>query len=117
MRVIALISLLVGSLAQMLLDGQTFTHAVLGIICGAVAIGAGLASIGKDHVSRLWFGRIIAGLGLVLALFCVLQLPSAYQYQTEFNERARKAREMREAQSMPNTAQGQAASPAISTNK
>jgi hypothetical protein len=102
MRVIALISLLFGLTLQMLLDGQTFTHAVLGISCGAAAILFGLASSRKDSAdsTRRWEGRIMAGLGLVLAVICVEQLPSAYRFQTKFNERSKRAR----AASMPEVA-------------
>ena len=45
----------------------------------------------------------MAALGLMLALFCVVQLPSAYQFQTKFNERSKKAREMRESKPTPNS--------------
>ena len=98
MRVIALLSLLFGFLGEMLLDGQTFTHAVLGIICGAVAITCGLLSAHKDraNASCLWEGRIMAVLGLALAVFCVIQLPSAYRFQTKFNDRARSYQELHE---------------------
>lgn len=43
----------------------------------------------------------MAALGILLALFCVVQLPTAYQSQTKFNERIRKAIEMREAKPVP----------------
>jgi len=100
MRVVALLSLLFGFMAQMLLDGQTFTHAVLGIACGATAILFGLASAWKDNSgsTRRWEGRIMAALGLVLAVFCVVQLPSAYRFQTKFNERSKRAGAARKAE-------------------
>jgi hypothetical protein len=120
MRVIALLSLIFGFMAQLLLDGQTFSHAVFGIICGIAAVMGGLVSARKDYADegRRWLGRIMAGLGLVLALFCIVQLPSAYQFQAKFNERSRKAREMREAKPTPNNAPEPAATaPSVSTNK
>jgi hypothetical protein len=95
MRVIALLSLLSGSLGLLILDGQTFTHAVMGIVCGIAAGAAGWASARRDYPNR-WEGRIMAALGLVLALGCVIQLPSAYRGQTKFNELSRKAHEMRQ---------------------
>jgi hypothetical protein len=106
MRVIALLSLLFGFMEQMILDGQTFAHAVLGIICGVAAVGSGLASACKDYADegRRWLGRIMAGLGVVLAIFCLVQLPSAYQFQARFNERSRKAREMKNGKPTPNNA-------------
>ena len=104
MRVIALLALLFGLVAQMVLDGQTFTHAIFGIICGIAAVTSGLVSARKDYADRgrRWLGRIMAGLGLVLAIFCVIQLPSAYRFQTTFNERTRKAKEMENTKLTPN---------------
>lgn len=92
MRVIALLSLLFGFIGLMLLDGQTFTHAVEGIVCGIAAVTCGLLSVSRDHANATcrWEGRIMAALGLVLALFCVVQLPSAHRRQTKFNERSQK---------------------------
>jgi hypothetical protein len=92
MRVIAFLSLFFGFTGLMLLDGQTFTHAVTGIICGTVAIGAGLACARKDHANggRRWGGLGMAALGLVLAVYCVVQLPSAYGFQEKFNTRSRE---------------------------
>jgi hypothetical protein len=106
MRVIALLALLFGFLMQMILDGQTFTHAVFGIVCGVAAIGGGLASARKDHSDkgRRWLGRIVASLGLALALFCVVLLPSAYRFQAKFNERSKKAREMENTKPASNSA-------------
>lgn len=82
----------------MLLDGQTFMHAVFGIICGIAALVCGLGSARKDYSNetRRWLGQIMAFLGVVLAVFSVIQLPTAYQTQTRFNERSKKIREMRE---------------------
>ena len=120
MRVIALLSLLFGFMTQMLLDGQTFTHAVFGIICSIAAVGGGLVSARRDYADegRRWLGRIMAGLGLVLALFCVVQLPSSYQFQAKFNERSRKAREMEKAKQTPNTSlEPTATAPSVLTNK
>jgi hypothetical protein len=58
----------------------------------------------------------MAGLGVVLAIFCVVQLPSAYKFQAFFNERSRQAREM-EKTTMPNTAEPTGSAPANSTNR
>jgi hypothetical protein len=96
MRVIALLSLFFGVLAQLLLDGQTFTHAALGIICGAVAVACGLGSARRDRADATcrWEGRIMAGLGLMLGVFCIVQLPSAYRGQAKFNERSRNRQKL-----------------------
>ena len=92
MRVIALLSLLFGFLGLMLLDGQTFTHAAMGVLFGAAAIVCGLGSARRDFAKAAyrWEGRILAGLGLVLVVVCVVRIPSAYRFQAKFNERSRR---------------------------
>jgi predicted phage tail protein len=104
MRVIALLSLLFGFMGEMLLDGQTFTHAVFGIIFGAAAITCGLSSAHRDRANAtcLWEGRIMAALGLALAVFCVIQLPSAYRFQTKFNDRSKSYQRLHETAPTPN---------------
>lgn len=89
MRVVALLSLVSGLLGLLLLDGQVFTHAVVGIICGGVAIGCGIASARKTRPNTMdrWVGRTLAGLGLLLAVFSAAQLPGAHESQIKFNER------------------------------
>jgi hypothetical protein len=103
MRVIALVSLLFGFIWLMLLDGQVFTHAVQGIICGGVAIACGLVSARKERASTMkrWAGRSLAGFGVLLVVISAAQLPGAYEFQTRFNERSRRARE---AQDKPRSA-------------
>jgi hypothetical protein len=51
MRVIALLSLLFGFTGLMLLDGQTFTHVVMGLILGVVAFACGFGSARRDQAS------------------------------------------------------------------
>ena len=92
MRVIALLALLFGFMAQMLLDGQVFAHAVFGIACGIVAIGCGLVSARSQHRyrSEAW---VLAALGFLLGVWCIVALPSAYRRQETFNSRSRDYRE------------------------
>jgi hypothetical protein len=99
MRVIALLSLLFGFLAQGLLDGQTFTHAALGIVFGVVAIACGLAAAREAHPHR-WEGRIMAAFGLALGVWCIIMLPSAYRFQKQFNG-VWEQRKQKEEQSRP----------------
>jgi hypothetical protein len=80
------ILVVVGALGLLLLDGQTFTHAVFGLICGAIAVVIGLsgdrpgeASTGRGRLR----GVGLAG-GLLLAV-CLALLPSAYRQQQRFN--------------------------------
>jgi hypothetical protein len=105
-RPIALLALLFGAMGLGLLDGQTFTHAVFGLIAGIVAVGCGLGSARKDYADegRRWLGRIMAGAGVVLALVCIVRLPSAYRVQKKFNAMSKKAHEIRERTPTPTTA-------------
>ena len=64
----------------MLLDGQVFTHAVFGIVCGVVAVGCG----------------IMAALGFALGVWCIVLLPSAYRSQDKFNGRREQRQQMKE---------------------
>jgi hypothetical protein len=75
-----------------LLDGQVFTHAMLGIVCGVAAVGCGLASARKDRQYR-WEGWIMTGLGFALGVWCIVMLPSTNGQQERFNDRTRKYRE------------------------
>jgi hypothetical protein len=94
MSVIGFLALIFGFTGLMLLDGQTFSHAVMGIACGVAAIGSGLACSRKDYARgrRRWGGWVMAILGLGLAVFCVIQLPSAYRFQKQFNTRSKEYR-------------------------
>jgi len=103
MRVIALLCLLFGFFAQGLLDGQTFTHAVLGIVFGAGAVASGLAAARKDRPHRLE-GRILAVLGLALGVWCIIMIPSTYRFQRQFNgsrEQRQKEEQNRPANKPP----------------
>ncbi|MDB6020093.1 MAG: hypothetical protein JWR19_4582 [Pedosphaera sp.] len=97
-RVIALLSLFFGGIAQLLLDGQTFTHAVIGIGCGVVAAACGVSSVRSEGSNAAFRSEaIIMGiLGLALAVFCVIQVPSAYQRQAKFNARSESQRKLQE---------------------
>jgi hypothetical protein len=103
MRVIALLSLMFGFVTQLFLDGQPYSHAVLGIVCGVVAIGCGLSSSGTatPNPTARWEGRIMAGLGLVLAVVLIPQLPSAYEFQNKFNRRSDTAHGRLERTNLP----------------
>jgi hypothetical protein len=91
MRVIALLSLLFGFIGLGLLDGQTFTHAVMGIVFGAAAVTCGMASARRDPAHR-WEGWIMAALGAGLGLWCIVLLPSGYRFQKQFNDRREQGR-------------------------
>jgi hypothetical protein len=82
MRPIALLSLFFGFIIQGLLDGQPFTNALLGTLCGTAALVCGLKSAQRDKKDALcrWEGWIMGGLGIALVIFCATQLtPSAYR--------------------------------------
>jgi hypothetical protein len=92
MHAIALLALAFGFTGMILLDGQVFTHAVTGIVCGTVSIVCGIALIQRDR-DRRWIGWVIAALGLGLAIWCGIEAPSAYPRQEKFNRRSREHRE------------------------
>ena len=100
MRPIALLCLLFGVIGMLLLDGQTFTHAVTGIVFGVVAVACGLFSARRDPPHR-WEGRTMAGLGACLAIWCIVQLPSAYAFQKKFNDRKEQRRQKQEPANKP----------------
>lgn len=106
MRVVALLSLLFGFMGLMLLDGQTFTHAVMGILFGVAAAGCGFGAARKDfsNATCRWEGRIMGALGLVLVVICTVQLPSAYRFQTRFNERSKSQRDQKPRSANPRSA-------------
>ena len=86
MRDIALLALLFGFIAQFILDGQTFSHAVFGVVCGVAALVCGLAAARRDPPNK-WIGRTMAGFGFALGVWCIVMLPSAYRFQDKFNHR------------------------------
>src|SRR6267154_2674411 len=90
MRVIALLSLMFGFMGLMILDGQPFSHAVMGVLFGVAAVGCGFGSARRDRANAQcrWEGRIMGILGLILIVVCVVQLPSSYRFQSRFNQRS-----------------------------
>jgi hypothetical protein len=99
MRIIALFSLLFGFMAQLIVAGQPYFSAVFGIVCCVIAIGCGVGAARLDPPHR-WEGRILAGLGLALGVWCIVLLPSAYRYEEKIKAR-RKQRQKMEEQSGP----------------
>ena len=95
MQTIAVLALFLGIVQLPLLDGQVFSHAVIGIVCGVTAISCGLASSRKEPRFR-WEGWIIAGGGVALAVFCIVLIPGAYQEQKRFNRGTLMPRERTE---------------------
>jgi hypothetical protein len=90
MRVIALLSLMFGFIGIMILDGQPFAHAVMGIVFGVAAFACGFGSARRDRASAQcrWEGKTMGILGLILIVVCAVQLPSSYRFQTRFNQRS-----------------------------
>jgi hypothetical protein len=97
MHALALLALFFGFTGMMLLDGQVFTHAVIGIVCGMVAVVCGMV-LGRRGRSSRWTGWALAALGLGLGIWCGIESPSAYRYQKKFNDRTREQREKMEKQ-------------------
>jgi len=95
MRVVALLSLIFGFIGLQLLDGQVFTHAVMGVVFGVLAIAGGMWSAWRDRLDKacLRTGRVLAALGVLLLGLSVVQLPGAYERQARFNGRSSSAKE------------------------
>lgn len=86
-----------GFIGMTLLDGQVFTHAMIGIACGVVAAVCGVVLVRRGRPSR-WSGWTFSVLGLALAVWCGIESPSAYRYQEKFNNRIREHREKMDRQ-------------------
>ena len=69
----------------MLLDGQVFTHAVIGILCGIVTVICGIALAQRPREPR-WACWTFVALGLALGIWCGIESPSAYHFQQKFNK-------------------------------
>src|SRR5947209_2698466 len=67
--IVALLFLMLGVAFPLLLNGQTFTNSLVGIAfaSAAVALGVGLARDMRATEARLWAGRIVVGLAVLLA--------------------------------------------------
>ena len=103
MHALALLALMFGFVGMMLLDGQVFTHAMLGIVCGVVAVSCGVVLVRRGSRSR-FFGWLFAVLGLALTVWCGIETPSAYRYQQKFNDRREKRQMMERRDLTPNHA-------------
>ncbi len=87
MHAAALICLILGVLFPLLLNGQTFTNSLIGIAFSSTSVALCVAAERKTHSIRetTWRGRVIAALGVLLAVMLLVQLPSAYTFQSFFN--------------------------------
>src|SRR4051795_7506203 len=95
--IVALTSLMLGLATPLLLNGQTFTNSLFGIAFAgaAVALASGPARTPRAPGARPWAGRIVVGLGVLLAAALLAQLPSAYRSQGDFNPKAMQLRRRR----------------------
>jgi hypothetical protein len=100
MNTVALLALFFGFMGMMLLDGQVFTHAVIGIVCGIVSVVCGFVLSQRGRDPR-WTSWMIGALGLALAIWCGIKAPSAYRSQQKFNNRSREHREKIQGQNQP----------------
>ena len=97
MNALALLALMFGFTGMMLLDGQVFTHAMIGIVCGVVAAVYGVVLARRGREPR-WTGWTFAVPGLALASWCGIASPSAYRFQEKFNTRSWEHGEKRDRQ-------------------
>ena len=92
MRIIALLTLILGFLAQLILDGQVFDHALFGVLCGLITFTCCIILLRKQSK---WGIKILAGFGLLLLVLSLLNLPSTYRNQKQFNNKIEQIRKMR----------------------
>jgi hypothetical protein len=99
MRAAALISLIAGVLFPLLLNGQTFTNSLIGIAFSSISVALCVIAERKARSFRetTWRGRVIAALGVLLAVVLLVQLPAAYTFQTSFNRSMEEIRQKRAA--------------------
>jgi hypothetical protein len=103
MNAVALLALIFGFGGMMLLDGQVFTHAMVGIVCGFIATACGVVLARRGREPR-WIGWSFLVLGLALAIWCGIESPSAYRYQEKFNGRREQRQKMEQREGAPNIA-------------
>jgi TRAP-type uncharacterized transport system fused permease subunit len=103
-RGIALLCLFFGFTTLLIKDGQVFTHALLGIVCGIATVVCSLIPVQNNYANGKgrWWGLVTAGLGVMLVLSCAIALPWAYRFQTECNDLSKKCQERQQVEPMPN---------------
>lgn len=87
--------LLVGLAFPLLLNGQAFSNSLFGIAC---ALGAsGWAFTLRRRVdsmpSRRRLASVVLAIALLWAVFLIVRLPGAYEFQNTFNEKMEKIRQ------------------------
>lgn len=87
MRVLALLSLVVGFCLQFLLNGQPYSNAWGGMLCGAIAATCGWIAARTDRERK-----VFVGLGALLIVLCGVVMPGAWREQDRFNKALEKAR-------------------------
>ena len=94
MRAAALICLIAGVPFPLLLNGQTFTNSLIGIAFSSAAVALCVAAERARSLGETtWSGRIIAVLGVLLAIVLLVQLPAAYTFQNSFNRSTEEFRQ------------------------
>jgi hypothetical protein len=95
MRVAFVVVCLIGAVSVLLLlNGQTFTNALvsLALVAGAVCVSAASAldrAVGKAKAQR-W--RLATLLMAMLAVYILASLPHAYRFQKRFNREVQRIR-------------------------
>jgi FtsH-binding integral membrane protein len=119
MQVLAFLCLVFGFTAQLLLDGQVFSHVVFGIICGIASLLCGIGLVRRHKLGKAgqWEGWLFALPGLIMAVACLLMAPSAYEQEKRFNEMSEIARQRRRTPQNASTQSRQPTESEIPTNR
>lgn len=104
---LAIFLLILGMVIPLLLNGQTFTNSIIGILCLSVSVAICLFSEyqatadSKGGVSR----RIVGGLSVFVIVRLLMQMPSNYEFQTRFNQTTERLRERAKFKTVPSSSQ------------
>lgn len=99
MRVAAFVCFFLAVVIPLLLNGQTFTNSLFGVTFAIAAVSLCIASARTARSIRetTQGTRIVAVLAMILAALLLIQLPSAYTHQTNFNNHVEEMRQKRAA--------------------
>jgi hypothetical protein len=91
----ALLLLFLGFFPQLMLDGQTFTRDIMGIVFFSTAVFLALRLIRASRTGRvgLWACRLVAVIGTLFSALLTLQLHESYRFQTRFNSKMQQIRQ------------------------
>ena len=101
---LAIFLFILGIAIPLLLNGQTFTNGIVGIVflsasavrCVILERRAGVDD--DEYVYR----RIVAGLCVIIIVMLILQMPANHEFQSQFNQGVEKLRQAEQQVGFPN---------------